>query len=273
MASKWLFFLALIAFFWIAACLAYPRLENYLVFFPVSRMSAGPKDLHLSHQDVSFSAQDGTRLHGWLFPLPGEAPVVVYFHGNAENISHCLDFAQTLLAQGIEVFLVDYRGYGKSEGTPSEQGIYLDGDAAYRYLAEEKKYAPERIVLFGRSLGGAVAIEVSLRRRVRAVIIESAFTSTRDMAKTMFPFCLFFPLLPVHYDSIGKIAAVSVPKLFIHSENDEIVPFAMGRALFEAAPQPKYFFPLKGAGHNDTSLVGGEKYFRAIADFVRDLRL
>lgn len=273
MASKWLLFLALIALFGIAACLAYPWLENHLVFYPVSRMAAGPKDLGLPYKEVSFLAQDRTRLHGWLFPLPGEVPVVVYFHGNAENISHCLEFAQALLAQGIEVFLVDYRGYGKSEGVPSEQGIYLDGDAAYRYLAEEGKYAPERIVLFGRSLGGSVAIDVARKRLIRALIVESAFTSTRDMAKTMFPFCLFFPLLPMHYDSIGKIPSVNAPKLFIHSENDEIVPFSMGRALFEAATPPKYFFALKGVGHNDTYLIEGERYFRTIAAFIREKKL
>lgn len=273
MASKWLHFLALIAFVGIIASLAYPWIENHLVFYPVSRMAAGPKDLHLSCKEVSFLAQDGTRLRGWLFPLPGAAPVVVYFHGNAENISHCLEFAQNLLAQGIEVFLVDYRGYGKSEGAPSEHGIYLDGDAAYRYLAEEEKYPPERIVLFGRSLGGSVAIEVSRKREIRVLIVESAFTSTRDMAKTMFPFCLFYPILPVHYDSIGKIAAIRAPKLFIHSENDEIVPFAMGRALFETATPPKYFFPLKGVGHNDTYLIEGQKYFRTIADFIREKKL
>lgn len=273
MALTWLNLFALAAFVATAACLAYPWLENHVVFYPVSKMVASPKDEGLAYKEVSFFAQDGTRLQGWLFPLPGEAPIVVHFHGNAENISHCLQFAQNLLTQGIEVFLVDYRGYGKSVGSPSEQGIYLDGDAAYRYLAEQEEYQPERIVLFGRSLGGAVAIEVARRREIRALIVESAFTSTREMAKTMFPFCLIAPVLPVRYDNIGKIAAVKAPKLFIHSADDEIVPFTMGRALFEAAPPPKYFFPLKDVGHNDSYLIEGEKYFRSIANFVREKKL
>jgi hypothetical protein len=176
------------------------------------------------------------------------------------------------LDQNLQVFIFDYRGYGKSNGRPSEVGLYRDGLAAYDFLVNIKHIPSERIVLFGRSLGASPAIEISLKRNVRSIIIESAFTSTKEMAKTMFLFKIFSFLLPPNYNNLEKISQVTVPKLIIHGENDKIVPFPMGQKLFEAAPQPKYFFPIRTAGHNDTYLFGGGAYFETLATFAKNSR-
>jgi fermentation-respiration switch protein FrsA (DUF1100 family) len=174
------------------------------------------------------------------------------------------------LEQQLQVFIFDYRGYGKSGGRPSEMGLYQDGLAAYEFIVNRKGISPHKIVPFGRSLGASVAIEISLRREVKSLILESAFTSTKEMAKTMFLFGLFSPLLPSHFNNLKKITRVNVPKLIIHGEDDEIVPFKMGEQLHNTAQPPKYFFPIKGAGHNDTYVVGGNKYFEILSAFVKN---
>lgn len=250
--------------------LFYPRIEGFFVFYPDRVIEAVPSDVGLEYEDVSFVAPDGTRLHGWFFPLPGNRPVMLFSHGNAGNISHRLDNIRLLLDRGIQVFIYDYRGYGRSRGRPSEKGIYMDGLAAYDYLVNRRGIDPDRITPFGRSLGAAVALETALRRDVRSLIMESAFTSTRGMAKGMFPFQLLWPLLPRHYDNLKKIRKIDVPKLIIHGEQDEIVPFSMGQNLHEAARGPKDFLAIRGAGHNDTYVVGGKRYLQAISDFVKN---
>jgi fermentation-respiration switch protein FrsA (DUF1100 family) len=222
---------------------------------------------------VYFDTEDKKRLHGWFFPLKRNVPVLLFCHGNAGNISHRLENVKLLLDQQLQVFIFDYRGYGKNGGKPSEKGLYLDGLGAYDFLAKQKHILPEKIIPFGRSLGASVAIEISLRREVNSLILESAFTSTKEMAKTMFLFGLFSPLLPAHYNNLKKITRVNVPKLIIHGEDDEIVPFKMGEQLYNTAQSPKYFFPIKGAGHNDTYLVGGNKYFEILSAFVKDSRV
>jgi fermentation-respiration switch protein FrsA (DUF1100 family) len=173
-----------------------------------------------------------------------------------------------LVKKGISVFLFDYRGYGKSTGKPSESGIYIDGVAAYDYLTVSKKFCPETIAVFGRSLGGAVAIEIALQRKVRCLIIESAFTSTRDMSKRMFPFFVFSPFVPHHYHNSRKIRKVSVPKLIIHGKNDRIVPFSMGEKLFEQSTGTKALLPIEGAGHNDAYVMGGKPYLDSLYHFL-----
>lgn len=249
-------------------CIFYPRIESFFIFFPEKQIDYAPDALHMGYKEVYFTAADGKRLHGWFFPLKGECPVILFCHGNAGNISHRLENVRLLLREKLQVFLFDYRGYGRSSGSPSEHGIYLDGLAAYDYLAEKERISPANIIAFGRSLGAAVAIEISLKRKVRSLIVESAFTSIRDMARSTM---LFFPLsylLPAHYNNLKKIGRVTVSKLIIHGKADEIIPFSMGPRLFEAATAPKYFLPLERAGHNDTFIVGGRSYFEAFARFA-----
>jgi fermentation-respiration switch protein FrsA (DUF1100 family) len=258
----------------LAACtyLFYPRVESFFIYFPQSTFDFSPEEFRLRYKEAFFSTEEGERLHGWFFPGEKDSPVILHFHGNAGNISHRLDLAQLFLRKGLSVFLFDYRGFGKSSGRPSESGLYRDGIAAWNYLTEKEKIAPERIVLHGHSIGAAVAIEVALEKKVRGLILESAFTSTKDMAKTMVLFALFSPLFPAHYNNLEKIHRVPVPKLIIHGERDEIVPFSMGKRLFDAAGEPKFFYPVKDAGHNDTFLVGGEKYIEVFAEFSRNAK-
>ena len=247
----------------------YPLLERFFVYYPTGPLEETPEGWPVAYKEVHFETEDGIRLHGWFFPLDGEGPVILFCHGNAGNISHRLENVRLLLERKLRVFIFDYRGYGKSGGSPSEKGLYRDGLAAYDYLATRERIAPDKIVAFGRSLGASVAIEIALHRAVGSVILESGFTSTRDMAKTMFLFCLFSPLLPAHFNNLEKIPKVAAPTLIIHGEFDEIVPFSMGKKLFKAAREPKSFYPLPGAGHNDTYLAGGEAYFKTFASFAR----
>jgi len=273
MPIKVIYLIGLAFFIVVFFSLCYQKIEDFFIYYPDSYLDSHPADWHLDCEEVWFDAEDRTRLHGWFFPIKGDVPVILFFHGNAGNMSHRLDNVRLLLDQKIQVFIFDYRGYGKSAGKPSEAGLYLDGLAAYDFLVNIKHIPPRKIVAFGRSLGASVAIELSQKRKVKSIITESAFTSTKGMAKTMLLFKAFASLFPEHFDNLGKIPGVNVPKLIIHGENDKIVPFSMGQKLFQAAPHPKYFFPIKGAGHNDTYLSGGKKYFEAFAAFARDSRL
>jgi fermentation-respiration switch protein FrsA (DUF1100 family) len=191
----------------------------------------------------------------------------VYNHGNAGNISNRLPKAEIFQSLGLGVLLYDYRGYGKSEGTPSERGTYADAAAAYRWLTEVKKIPPEKVVMYGESLGCAVALETALQEKSRALILESPFTSTVDMAKEIFPFLPARLMVTFKYDNAAKIGALKEPLLVLHSKDDDIVPFRMGRALFEAAPEPKRFQELKGS-HDEGYLDSGDAYPRAIRDFL-----
>jgi fermentation-respiration switch protein FrsA (DUF1100 family) len=270
---KWLYWVLPVVLAVGCFSLFYSKIENFFVFFPQKSFDFAPEGLHLAYQDIYFNTEDGKRLQGWFFPLEDESPTLLFCHGNAGNISHRLDNVALLLKKGLQVFIFDYRGYGRSEGRPSEQGIYKDGVAAYDYLVQQQRIKPGNIVLFGRSLGAAVAIEVASKRQVRSVILESAFTSTKDMAKSMAVFALFSPFLPAHYNNLSKIVQVTLPKLIIHGDADDLVPFDMGETLYEKAHPPKDFLRLKGAGHNDTYLVGGEDYFRTLAAFARKCRI
>ena len=273
MPVKWPYLILLVIILITLFYLYYPRIESFFVFYPQSSFDFAPEGLCLKYKEVYFHSEDGERLHGWFFPLETGGPVILFFHGNAGNISHRLDNIRLLLERDVQVFIFDYRGYGKSSGTPSEKGVYMDGRAAYDYLAKEERIASENIVLFGRSLGASVAIDTALNRYARSIIIESGFTSVRDMAKGMFPFNLLNFAIPPNYNNLNKIGNLSMPKLIMHGEEDEIVPLSMGKRLFDAANAPKYFYSIKGAGHNDIYVVGGEKYFKAFIDFVNQSRI
>ena len=263
----------LILAFIVFSCIFFPQIENFFIFYPDRELEFHPADWRLSFEDVYFETEDKTRLHGWFFPQKGNAPVIIFCHGNAGNICHRLENVKLLLDQKLQVFIFDYRGYGQSQGRPSETGIYRDGLAAYDFLVVQKNIPPERIILFGRSLGAAVAIEIALKRKIRSLITESAFTSTKGMAKTIPLFMPFSFFLPPHYNNLEKIARINVPKLIIHGETDEIVPFSMGQKLYHAAKTPKYFYSIKNAGHNDTYVLGGKNYFDTLAAFVKDSKI
>ncbi len=253
-------------------------LEEQMIYFPTKYpegfwdTEAAALNSGCTIADCTFSAADGVQLHGWLCtPLRAEGltgdMVLLWFHGNAGNLSHRSDLMFRLARTPAQIFIVDYRGYGRSEGKPSEQGLYLDGRAAWQYLVGERRVSPDRIVIFGKSLGGAVAIDLATEVEPAGLIVQSSFTSIPDMAARHFPF-VPKALIRTRMDSLSKIQNVRAPKLFIHSTADEIAPYEFGRRLYDSAKEPKRFYEVDGASHNDTWAVGGRGYFAAIRDFV-----
>jgi fermentation-respiration switch protein FrsA (DUF1100 family) len=241
--------------------------EKGIVFFPDPHLVGTPAEFGLSYEDVIFETADGVALHGWWVPKAG-APVLLWFHGNAGNISHRLENLKLLHdLVGVQVFIFDYREYGRSQGRISREGTFMDAAAAYRYLAETRGIPGTDIVLFGRSLGTALATGLAIQQPCRALILESAFTNSSEMAKMLAPF-LFDWRPKVPYDNLGKIDKVKVPVLIMHGSDDEIIPVDMGRRLFAAANSPKDLYIISGAHHNDTYVVGGRAYFERLKNFI-----
>lgn len=236
-----------------------------VIFQPTPGVDLDPARLGIEATGLFLETTDGVRIHA--FHLPGGGSrALLFLHGNAGNASHRLPNAALLAQLGVDVLLLDYRGYGLSEGRPSEAGVYTDARAGLAHLQEACGFQPERIVLFGRSLGGAVAVELAQDRPLAGVILESTFTNVRDMARR-----LVGPLghlVSGAFDSRARIGRVRAPLLFFHGDRDEIVPYALGRSLYDAAPEPKAFETLRGAGHNDTVEVGGRAYLDRIGAFL-----
>ena len=259
-------------------------LEMNRLYYPSPVITIIPQSLGIASEDVTLTTADGVRLRGWFIPAaPFRASIkdkklvtgplapqnltILFCHGNAGNISNRVDKAAVLHKLGLSVLLFDYRGFGESEGSPSEQGTYLDADAAYRYLAETRKIPADRIVLHGESIGNGVAIETAVRHPSRALIVESAFTSIVGMGKSVLPWLPLDWFVTYRYDNLSKISKVGRPVLVMHSRDDEVIPYEMGRALFAAAAEPKRFLELKGT-HNDGYADTGPAYPGAIRDFL-----
>jgi fermentation-respiration switch protein FrsA (DUF1100 family) len=243
--------------------------EKGTVFFPERELEATPGDYRLNdYEDVFFSAEDGTRLHGWFVRGPDQRAVLLWFHGNAGNISHRLDNLSKLHdALRIPIFIFDYREYGLSEGEISKAGTFSDARGAFRYLVDEKGFQASSVLLFGRSLGTALAVNIAGQDNCLGVVLESAFTSTDDMMQLYFPF-LKPPASAVKYDSLSLIDKINSPLLFIHGQFDRTIPVSMARRLFEKARAVKEFYEIPGADHNDTYLVGGHSYFAVWQRFL-----
>lgn len=246
------------------------RLEQSMTYHPTPLVGTTPQELGLPYQDVRFTTGDGETLQGWWIPRPEPgAPVLLFFHGNAGNREGRLHNLAGLWQAGISVLIFDYRGYGGSTGTPSEAGLVADGLAAYDWL--NAKVGSRPVTLFGRSLGGAVAAAVALQRPARGLILESTFTSAREMAGRMLPLPGVHLILRARYDSLAAVEALRMPLLVIHGTADELVPFTMGRRIFEAAaPLEKQFREVPGGRHNDTYLVAGEAYYGWLRDFLAE---
>ncbi|MBU0985840.1 MAG: alpha/beta hydrolase [Proteobacteria bacterium] len=244
--------------------------EKGIVFFPERRLEATPKDYRLgSYEDVFFEAMDGTRLHGWFVDGPDNRAVLLWFHGNAGNISHRLHNLKKLHdALQIPIFIFDYREYGLSEGLISKKGTFSDAQGALRYLTDAKGFDKSSILLFGRSLGTALAVDIASKEKCLGVILEAAFTSTDDMMRRYFPFFQPRSTATVKYDSIALIDRITSPLLFIHGQFDFTIPKEMARQLYDKARAPKEFYEISGADHNDTYLVGGHEYFAVWQKFL-----
>jgi fermentation-respiration switch protein FrsA (DUF1100 family) len=244
-----------------------PMIERRSIYFPTSAYEAAPEEFGLRAETLEILSSDGVRLNGWWI-RGGGSTAVLYFHGNGGNISHRLDRTEMLVENlGLDVFLVDYRGYGRSSGSPSEAGLCADGDAIYE-AARARGFTPDHIVLFGESLGGAVAVETALKKPVRAIILEAPFLSIPRMAKTIYPFLPSF-LVRTKFDNEAKIGRVGIPKLIVAAEKDDVVPFEQTQRLFELAREPKQFFVIRGAAHNNTYIVGGREYLEVWRGFLK----
>jgi fermentation-respiration switch protein FrsA (DUF1100 family) len=245
-------------------------LENRLIYFP-PRYPEGftpSEPLESEGEDVWLTTKDNVRINALYLPHPPSSKVLLWFHGNAENIGYCFARTKALSRIGVNVLAVDYRGYGKSEGRPDEAGVYRDADAAYDYLVKQRQIPAEDIFIYGNSLGGAVAIDLAARRPCGGVIVQSSFTNAREMARRMFRIPLLEYVPKSRFDSLQKIRSLHAPILIVHGTRDEVVPFEMSHRLFAAASEPKRFCPIEGAGHNDLIEVGGEAYLQQLEAFV-----
>jgi fermentation-respiration switch protein FrsA (DUF1100 family) len=246
--------------------------EKKIIFHP-AKFPEGywdPASLGLKAQDILFQSEDGVNLHGWYVPTPGARATLLWFHGNAGNLSHRLDNIQRLLSLNFNIFIFDYRGYGKSEGEPDEKGIYKDSQAAYNKILELEGVSVDSLFLFGRSLGGICAVETALNNSARGLILESTFTSASDMSRKIMPLIPLGWAIRSKLDAINNVPKLKLPKLFLHGDRDEVVPFDLGRKLYEAAADPKSFYIIQGAGHNDTYIMGGRDYYNALDDFITE---
>lgn len=238
---------------------------------PGRELTATPAEIGLDWDDVTLDAEDGVQLHGWYLPGPdGARHTVLFFHGNAGNISHRLDSLEIFHDLGAAVLIIDYRGYGRSEGSPSEEGLYRDGRAAWDYLAEQRDVPPEEIIAFGRSLGAAVAAHVATEREVGGVILESAFTSAPDMAAELYPLFPVRQLARIHYPTRDFARDLRAPVLVVHSPDDDIIPFHHGEAVYEAAPEPRQFLQIEG-DHNTGFMRSGELYTDGLREWLQGL--
>ena len=247
--------------------LALAAFSDKFVFIPTRSVHATPNAVGLEYEEVFLRTEDGIDIWGWYVPASGRESVVLFCHGNAGNLSHRLESLRVFSELGFSCLIFDYRGFGKSTGRPTEEGTHLDAEAAWRYLVEQKEVQPGRIVVFGRSLGGAVAARLALRHRPGALVVESSFTTMPDLAATLAPFLPVRRLLPFEYATVRIIGNIQCPVLIIHSRDDELIPFRFGQALFAAAAEPKELLPIKGS-HNNGFRVSIHEYKAGWGAFI-----
>jgi fermentation-respiration switch protein FrsA (DUF1100 family) len=247
-------------------------MEPRSLYYPQRGLGDSPARLGWRFEDVRLQAADGVRLHGWFIPAgadtsgPDARSTVLYLHGNAGNVSHRLEKLAILRDLGADVLIVDYRGYGLSEGRPHEHGLYRDARAAYVHLVSGRGVDPRRIVLLGESLGSAVASHLASEHETGGVVLEEAFTSIADVAQDMFPVLPVRWVMRSRYDTLDRIARIRAPILILHSRGDEYFPYRHAERLAAAAPGAK-LVELRG-GHNDAFLVSEAEYRRALAELL-----
>lgn len=245
--------------------------QNKLLFIPSRTIDLTPDQLGLPYEDLFLDVAPGEQINAWYFPAQGSPAsngTVLFCHGNAGNISHRLQTVQFLLRLGMNVLIFDYRGYGRSDGEPSEDNVYADAHTAYDWLVAVKRVDPTDLYLFGRSLGGAVAIDLAVQIECAGIIVESSFTSTADMGRQLYPFMPITLLVRYRFDAVSKIGQLDCPVLVAHAPDDEMIPYDMGLALFERATSEKMFVKLEG-GHNDLAYLDNAKYVNALRGFFK----
>ena len=242
--------------------------ERRGIYYPTKEIIITPADIGLEYEEVYFKTADGLQLHGWFIPDEKPRATVLFSHGNAGNISYRIEIIQMLKQLRLNVFIFGYRGYGKSQGRPSEKGLYLDALAAYEYLHKQRGITPEKIVLYGRSIGANVAINLASKVPAAGLIIEAGFSSAYDMGRRLFPYLPIKWIITIRYAAESDIKNVFSPKLIIHSRDDEIIPFELGKKLFAAAPEPKRFYQIQGS-HNEAIFLQKEEYALEIDSFLQ----
>ena len=253
-----------------ALCLYLFLAQTSLIFFPNTpsrELTASPADIDLEFESVSIKTGDQVTLHGWFIPASEEKGTLLFFHGNAGNISHRLDSLKIFHDLGLSVLIIDYRGYGRSQGTITENGTYLDAEAAWNYLVETRKIPSKKIIFFGRSLGAAIAAYCAEKHTPGALILESAFTSVPDIAARLYPIFPVRILSRFQYNTKKSLLSVNCPVLIIHGPDDEIIPFENGLQLYQSAREPKTILEIQG-GHNEGFLVSGKTYIEGIGKFL-----
>ncbi|MEE9371365.1 MAG: alpha/beta hydrolase [Sedimentisphaerales bacterium] len=245
-------------------------MQPVFLYSPTREVTYTPGGLGLDFENVVFKTSDGLKLTGWYIPAANSELTVLFCHGNGGNMMHRLDSINIFYNLGLNCFIFDYRGYGNSEGKPTEEGTYLDAAAAYKWLTEEKKIPPDDIIIFGRSLGGSIAAQLASKVEARALIIESGFTSYVDTGKKFYPYMPVQWFASYSYSTIDYVKNVHCPVMLIHSRNDEIVPFEFSLELHEAANEPKELIEISGS-HNDGFLVSSEIYKSAWVKWIKFL--
>ncbi len=244
--------------------------QSAFIYFPTKNLTATPEDRGLEYEEVYLYTEDGLRLHGWYIPAQDARGSVLFFHGNAGNISGRLESIMIFNELRLNTFIFDYRGYGRSEGKPTEEGTYKDAIAAWRYLTEVQDENPHDIILFGRSLGGGIAAWLASQVEAGGVVLESTFTSTADLAAEIYPFFPVRWLLRIRYPVIDYIDEIRKPIMIAHSRGDEVIPFHHGQKLYEAASEPKFKMELQG-GHNDGFILTGRHYLDEWDRFLTEI--
>lgn len=254
--------------------------EENFIFFPSRGFQSVPSDFNLEFSDIFFKDENDIKLHGWFIPAQKSSKsVILYFHGNGGNISDCLEnIVQLNKKLQTDVFIIDYPGYGKSLGKPTEKTILSCGKAAINKLKtmmDESGSADKKIIYFGHSLGGAVAVDLALSDPCNGLVMESTFTSMPDVATHLFPTLPLASIMRTRFESIIKIPKITCPLLVIHGENDKTIAISHGQKLFDAATgtTEKTFYPVPGADHNDTFIVGGGEYFVRLGKFIKNIEI
>ncbi|MBN2255888.1 MAG: alpha/beta hydrolase [Deltaproteobacteria bacterium] len=241
--------------------------QSHFIFFPERHIAATPENIGLKYEEVAFPTADGKILSGWFIPADKPRGFLLFCHGNAGNISHRLDSLMLFHHLGLSTLIFDYRGYGRSQGRISEEGTYADAEAAWNYLVKVRDVAHCDIIIFGRSLGGAVASMLARHHKPKCLILESTFTSIPDIAARLYPFLPVRILMRFTYPVIDNIRNVKCPVLIVHSRDDDIIPFDHGRRLFDEAHEPKEFLEIRGS-HNEGFLISGRRYLEGLESFI-----
>ncbi len=241
--------------------------QSRFIYFPEKNIFATPLDMGYEYKEIFFDTTDGIKLNGWYIPSENPRGVLLFCHGNAGNISHRMDSIKIFHEMGFIIFIFDYRGYGMSEGKPGEKGTYMDIEAAWEYLVDKLGIPSDKIIIFGRSMGGAVASYAAKKYKPKALIVESTYTSIKDMASYYYPFIPAGLIVRFNYNTKEYIRGVECPVLIIHSREDEIVPFTHGLQLYKEAGEPKEFLEIQGP-HNGGYLMTGEHYIKGLDSFV-----